>query len=225
MNTKPSSGASTVRRTVRHFGGTCPGVPVTPSRRISMSPRHAPARWRLAAPWQTRSGSGRTKEQTQAIREWAQANGYEVSDRGPHLAQRHRGIRVRPLNLRPPSTDAPPAPVAGGASVLGRGDRALSGYLISVRRIPEFRTPTEFRSRRCRDDEAHPFAARGPITGLERNLRGPESIHSPAAVMNGQQPRRIYSERWAAARSRRQSHPRDGISAANPNRAADRRSG
>lgn len=28
------------------------------------------------------SGSGRTREQTQAIREWAKSNGHEVSDRG-----------------------------------------------------------------------------------------------------------------------------------------------
>jgi hypothetical protein len=33
-----------------------------------------------AAPRQT--GSGRSREQTQAIREWAKKNGYEVSDRG-----------------------------------------------------------------------------------------------------------------------------------------------
>ncbi|KAA2255984.1 Lsr2 family protein [Solihabitans fulvus] len=28
------------------------------------------------------SGSGRTKEQTQAIREWARGNGFDLSDRG-----------------------------------------------------------------------------------------------------------------------------------------------
>lgn len=48
---------------------------------IDVSRVTAPARGARRAV-ATRSGSGRTKEQTQAIREWAQANGYEVSDRG-----------------------------------------------------------------------------------------------------------------------------------------------
>lgn len=48
---------------------------------IDVSRVTSPARGnrRAAAP---KPQGGRTKEQTQAIREWAQTNGYEVSDRG-----------------------------------------------------------------------------------------------------------------------------------------------
>jgi hypothetical protein len=44
------------------------------ARRVALSP---PAGGGVAG-----SASGRSREQTQAIREWARTNGYEVSDRG-----------------------------------------------------------------------------------------------------------------------------------------------
>ena len=54
------------------------------------------------------------REQTAAIREWARANGYEVSERGRLSATRARGVRGRALTdadaraaRRPPALGAP----------------------------------------------------------------------------------------------------------------------
>lgn len=33
------------------------------------------------------------REQTKAIRDWARKNGFDLSDRGSHPSQRHRGVR------------------------------------------------------------------------------------------------------------------------------------